>query len=74
MYCSTKDLGKAFERQETGSDLGILFEFMKGWHNIWSSVNLFEGSTINILDIRFLALCDTLASSLNVYWHSLILL
>jgi hypothetical protein len=53
------DLGNAVERQVTGKFLGILFEFIKGWHKIWSKVNLFDGSSTRILVIRFLALWET---------------
>lgn len=60
MYCSINVFGNGVVNDETGNVFGILLEFINGWHNIWSNVNLFDGSTINILEIRFLALCDTL--------------
>lgn len=58
-------------RTDEGSCLGMRLLVIKGWISTWSKVNLFEGSTTSSLEIRFLALAETLMSSLNVYWHSL---
>jgi hypothetical protein len=62
------------ESMEVGNFLGILLLVMKGWQRIWSRVILLLGSSTKAFEIKFLALKDTEVDSLNVYWHSLILL
>jgi hypothetical protein len=54
-FCSKKALDGACCKTEAGICLGILLFVMKGWTKIYSSDSLLLDSTINTLEIKFLA-------------------